>query len=202
MKKIFLALSIALTVFTSCSKEENVESVVETQEAYINATSKTTWNYYSLSENKLVGTGEENDSDNNSWAARQDWDFALCRYAIRTNSGAATTVNAKGGIYTFTNSVAFASISALPSDAQFISDKAITSSGMSGTVTVVKSDATVISFKTNEDGSLVMPPVYLQAPVYAFRSADGNSAYKLQFTQYQDENSATGHVRFIYSPIK
>ena len=73
---------------------------------------------------------------------------------------------------------------------------------MGGKTTMVKSNATVILFKKNNDGSMIMPPVYLQAPVYIFRTADGKDYYKLQFTQYQNENKVTGHVKFYSAKIK
>lgn len=201
MKKVFLALSIALVALVSCSKDDD-QPVLETTETYINATSNTTWNYYSFSTGKLVGTGEETAQDNDTWFSREDWDIAINKYNIRTNSGAATTVGANGGVYTCASSISFNSLNALPSEAQFAEDKAITSSGMGGDVTIVRSEATVILFKTNDDGSMIMPPVYLQAPVYVFRTADGKEYYKVQFTQYQDENKASGHVKFYSAQIK
>lgn len=202
--KIFLFTLFSMTIlgFTSCSKDDSTEQIpVETKEAYINATSKTTWHYFSLAENEVVGTGEENDSDNAAWAARQDWDVAVNRYLVRTNSGAATSVSAQGGVYSFEASTTFASVTTVPSGAIFVADKTVTSEGMAGTTTTIKSEATVILFKKNEDGSTVMPPVYLQAPVYIFRTSDGKDYYKVQFTQYQDENKETGHVKFYSAKI-
>lgn len=198
MKKLFLALSIALVAFAACSKDET-PVVEETNEVYINATSSTVWNYYSFSTGKLVGTGEE-DAE---WFARSDWDIAINKYNIRTNSGEATTKGAKGGVYTCGASVDFNSLTALPAEAQFATDKAVTSSGMGGSVTTtIRSDASVIMFKTNEDGSMIMPPVYLQAPVYIFRTAAGNEYFKVQFTQYLDENKVSGHVKFYSAQLK
>ncbi|MFV0397220.1 MAG: HmuY family protein [Bacteroidales bacterium] len=203
MKALFLSLSIVLLALTSCSKNDPVEEPpAVTKEAYIDATSKTTWHYFSLSENKVVGTGEETESDNQLWAARSDWDLAINRYSIRTNSGAATTVASKGGVYTFDAATVFSAVTAIPAGISFVADKAVTSEGMGGTTTMVKSAATVIVFKANDDGSLVMPPVYLQAPVYIFRTADGTEYFKVQFFQYQDENKVTGHVKFYSAQIK
>lgn len=202
--KIFLsALSLMVILgFSSCSKDDSTElPSAETKEAYINATSKTTWHYFSLAENKVVGTGEENTTDNTAWAARKDWDVAVNRYLVRTNSGAATSVSAQGGVYTFGASTTFNSVTAIPDGATFAADKAVTSEGMGGSTTVVQSVAAVILFKKNEDGSTIMPPVYLQAPVYIFRTADGKDNYKLQFAQYQDENKVTGHVKFYSAKI-
>lgn len=46
------------------------------------------WTYISLTEGKVVGTGKlGSDEDDSAWAARQDWDIALCNGAIRTNGG-------------------------------------------------------------------------------------------------------------------
>lgn len=194
---LLLTLSAAATLFTSCSKDNSIDKPeIETKESYINATSKTTWHYFSLSGNKVVGTGEQTEADNKTWAARTDWDFAVNRYEIRTNSGEATSVKATGGVYTFGAAVTFASVNEVPANAAFAADKAVTSNGMGGAVTTVKSEASVIVFKKNDDGSMIMPPVYLQAPVYIFRTADGKGHYKVQFTQYQDENKVTGHVKF------
>lgn len=203
MKKVFLALSIALVALVSCSEDNGqTPNVGETNESEIDATSKTTWNYYSLANNKIVGTGEETAADNSGWFAREDWDIAVNRYSIRTNSGTATTIEAKGGVYTFGSAITFNSVSALPENIQFITDKAITSEGMGGTTTTIKSEATVILFKKDETGASIMPAIYLQAPVYIFRTADGKQHYKVQFTQYQNENKVTGHVKFYSAQIK
>lgn len=201
MKKVFLALSVALATLVSCSNDDN-QSVTETKEVSIDATSKTSWNYYSFSTGKLVGIGEESAEDNAEWFARTDWDIAINKYNVRTNSGAATTAGSTGGVYTCGSSVVFNSLEAVPTGTQFVADKAITSSGMGGDVTVVRSEATVILFKTNDDGSMIMPPVYLQAPVYVFRTAESKEYYKVQFAQYQDENKVSGHVKFYSAQIK
>lgn len=203
--KIFLSalFSISLLGFTSCSKDDPTDQPPsETKEAYIGATSKTTWHYFSLSQNMVVGTGEESAADNAAWAVRTDWDIAVNRYLIRTNSGEATSASAQGGVYTFNAATAFNSVTAVPSGAAFAADKAVTSEGMGGTTTTIKSEATVILFKMNEDGSTIMPPVYLQAPVYIFRTSDGKECYKVQFTQYQDENKVAGHVKFYSAQIQ
>lgn len=203
-KMIFSALfAVAILGFTSCSKEDKAsQPPTETKETYIDATSKTTWHYFSLAENKIVGTGQENATDNQAWSARTDWDIAVNRYTLRTNSGASSSIGAQGGVHTFPAATTFGSVLSLPSDAVFVADKSVTSQGMGGaTTTVVRSEAAVILFKMNDDGSTIMPPVYLQAPVYVFRTANGQDHYKVQFTQYQDENKATGHVKFYSAKI-
>ena len=203
MKKIALALSLVIFALVSCEKEKNNgKTVGNTTEAYIVATSSTTWHYFSFDNNEVAGTGEENETDNATWFGRDDWDIAISRYSIRTNSGSATTINSQGGVYTFDEETTFSSVTEVPSDIIFSYDAPVTSSGHGGTTTTIKSGATVILFQTNEDGSLVMPPVYLQAPVYIFRSADGEKYYKVLFTQYQNDESVSGHVKFDFAEIE
>lgn len=46
------------------------------------------WTYISLTEGKVIGTGKlGSEEDDTAWAARIDWDIALCNGIIRTNGG-------------------------------------------------------------------------------------------------------------------
>lgn len=189
----------AMALLASCTKPGSNDKEPVSESSYIDATAKDVWQYWSFSQKKLVGSAD--DSANAEWFARKDWDIAISRYSIRTNSGAATTVGSQGGVYTFDASTAYADVKSVPQGASFAQDKEVTSEGMGGTTTTVKSEATVILFKKNSDGSLVMPPVYLKAPVYIFRSADGAHCYKVQFTQYQNSESVSGHVKFDWAEI-
>lgn len=201
MKKFFaLALAVMSIASTACKKEGN-KTTAPTKEMSVDATSKDTWNYISLATGEVIGTGADTEADNAKWRASKDWDMAVCRYSLRFNGGESTTAGAQGGVYTFPADVTFSSVTEVPADAIFATDKTVTSEGMSGTTVTVKSDATVILFKKNPDGSSVMPPVYLQAPVYAVRSADGTKIYKVQFTQYKDENNVSGMVMFDYASL-
>ncbi len=196
MKKLFFTLALAAVALVSCNKDEETPAVVETNSTYVDATSQTTWHYYSLSDNKVIGTGEETVEDNAKWFARTDWDIAICRYNVRTNSGDATTANAKGGV-AITTKYTLDEVTAVPADAEFNADEAVTSTGMGGiTTTKIFSDATVIQFKKDAEGNSIMPPVYEQSPVYVFRTADGAANYKVIFTQYVNAESVTGHVKF------
>ena len=198
---LFLIIISSALSFTSCSKDGDNTKLGETKEVYINATSTTAWNYYSFSKNSVVGTAEESEINNSVWAARKDWDIAIRHYIVRTNSGKSTTAGAKGGVLTYDANTSYSSVLNVPSNAQFTTDKSITFNDMNGTITLVRSDATVILFKKNEDGSTAMPPVYLPAPVYIFRTANGKNYYKVQFTQYMNESNVTGHVKFNMARI-
>ena len=199
MKNFIFICAAALSLAAiSCQKIKN-EASQPVQEASIDATSKTTWTYFSLVKGQTVGTGEENEADNALWAARADWDFAVMRYNIRTNSGTSSSKGAKGGI--FASDKTFDALQTIPSAGAFTVDRIVTSAGMGGVTSTSESGATVITFKTNPDGSKVMPPVYLKAPVYVVRSADGSGFYKVEFTQYQDENKVTGKVKFKFAEL-
>lgn len=80
------ASSIALMILCSaCVREGSVsdEDRVMRIELQDNV-----WTYISLTEGKVVGTGKlGSEEDDSAWAARQDWDIALCNGAIRTNGG-------------------------------------------------------------------------------------------------------------------
>ncbi len=187
-----LLLTGLLSMATSC--DNNKEPEAETAEVAVDATETGVWHYFSFTTGAEVGTGKES-ADNAAWFARKDWDIAFNKYSIRTNSGAATTVGAQGGVYTFADDVTFANAN-LPSGATFVVDKVILTESMGGDVETVKSEATVILFKKNADGETIMPPVYLKAPVYAFRTADGLGIYKVEFTQYKDAENVSGKILF------
>lgn len=198
MKKQVLIAALAALAMTACSENKN-EGGTDPSEAKtysVEATASGTWHYFSLAQGREVGTGAENETDNAAWFARGDWDLAFNKYKIRTNSGEATTIGSKGGVIVLGAGVPFDSVAEVPSGAQFAADKAVTSSGMGGTTTTMQSEAQVITFKTNEDGSLVMPPVYLKAPVCIFRTADGSKTFKVEFTEYQNDEGKSGYIVF------
>lgn len=209
MKKNILTLTIlAVTlIFAACRNNSNDTVTPPTvepnaQEAYIDATSRTTWHYFSFAQNKFIGSGEDNAQDNTAWFARNDWDMAICRYTIRTNSGQATTIDSKGGVYKCSSDIKFNTLLTLPSNITFATDREITTQGSGGTsTTTIKSEAETIGFKTDDSGNMIMPPIYIQAPVCIFRTADGQNTYKVEFTQYQNENKVSGHVKFNYAKL-
>ncbi len=203
MKKTFLFLAAALFAFSfsSCSNNDDPTPPGETTEGYINANSSTIWQYYSFAKNEVVGSAEGNETNDALWAARKDWDIAIRRLYIRTNGGTSTSVNAQGGVYTFDANTGFGSIANVPSSAAFVLDAVVTYAGMGGDVTTSQSKAQVVEMKKNDDGSTIMPPVYLKKPVYIFRTADGNNYYKVEFTQYVNESAALGHVKFNMAQI-
>jgi len=86
--KRFLIIAALLSLFlSSCDKSgkkepEQVEGEVEF------LSQKGRWTYISLENATIVGTGILGDSSSDAaWAARDDWDIAICDSLIRTNGG-------------------------------------------------------------------------------------------------------------------
>jgi len=207
-----VALSFAVASCDKGDDDKGGNPVGTTDEKYIDATSKTAWHYYSFAEGKVVGSADESAENNAAWAARTDWDIAVRRLNVRTNSGASSTKGAKGGVYTFdaagadkfgniTATTKFDAVTAVPAATEFVADKAFTLPTMGGgTETVVRSTAVAVQLWNDANGP-VMPPNYKPAPVYIFRTADGAGHYKVQFTQYFSDDKKSGHVKFNVAQI-
>ena len=88
MKKAvyFMAAAAALLALSSCSKEQGNGGGEggNVLEASVNASESGVWQYFSFADNKVVGSGKEDETDNAAWAARTDWDIAISRYSIVT----------------------------------------------------------------------------------------------------------------------
>ncbi len=197
MKTTVLFLTLALFLVVSCSKDDDSEPTTgETKTVNIDASSDSTWHYFSFSEQQFIGSGTEDPATNEEWFARDDWDIAIMRYYVRTNSGEATTIGSQGGVYTCDEDMEFDTLEEIPAGATFETDQTVTQSSHGTTYDIVLSSAQVIQFQLNPDGSLVMPPVYLPSPVYIFKTADGEDTYKVNFTQYINADGQSGHVEF------
>lgn len=83
LKSAFL---IALMILcSSCVREDSVSNEDRVMRIELQ---DNVWTYISLTEGKVIGTGQlGSEEDDSSWASREDWDIALCNGAIRTNGG-------------------------------------------------------------------------------------------------------------------
>ncbi len=213
-----LATTILAISFTSCNDDDPASTPPgNTKEAFIDAGSETIWQYYSFAENKIVGSAEGNAENDAAWAKRKDWDIAIRRMYIRTNSGTSTTVAANGGVFTFDINntdklgniipvTSFASIQNIPDNVSITPDTVVTYGGHGGNITTSQSNAIVVAMEkkideTTKEIVTAMPPIYRKMPVYIFRSADGSNYYKVEFTQYKDENNKSGQDKFNYAQI-
>jgi len=92
MKKFFFLIAICLLF--SCNNDQKAEpEQVEGEIEFISQRGR--WTYISLEDAKVVGVGNLGDSASDAaWAARDDWDIAICDSLIRTNGG--TSGHGKG----------------------------------------------------------------------------------------------------------
>ncbi|MDE7356198.1 MAG: HmuY family protein [Rikenellaceae bacterium] len=203
MKKIFALMMSAGLLVSGCGKSDGGDEpfVGQTIEAGVDASQNGLWHYFSFKTGEFVGTGQESTADNIKWRDSKEWDMAVCRYNLRFNGGASTAVGSEGGVYICADGVGFENVKSA-AGVDFELDRQMTVEGMGGSSTVVQSPATVVEFKRNEDGDMIMPPVYLKAPVYVVRTADGNSYYKVEFTQYKDADGVSGKVEFRYAEVE
>lgn len=97
MKKVkILSLILAASLCCACNHNESKEPVIEA-EVTIHKLDNGKWLYFSIKDGETVGTSTFlSDEEDKLWAARSDWDFAICGDYIKTNSG--TSGNGKGGI--------------------------------------------------------------------------------------------------------
>ncbi len=210
MKKTFFAILLAAATLVGCkdNKQPDPETLNETK-IHLDYDAKT-WYYYSFATKSFVGSGLS--ADDAKWFARTDWDFAICEYELRTNSGTSTTASAKGGAHR-SDKTKLADITSIPST--YTVDTEFSSTGMGGVVTVKSQTIFDPNYKyygvvdymknptdpTSPDMS-GPGPTYLQAPVYVFKTANGESFYKVLFTKYTTDvtgaNPEPGIVEFSY----
>lgn len=185
----------------------------------LNASDYTNWHYFSFADNKVVKpntpddtvsikdiktedifTGEIIDAKQVDYkigaamGSNTDWDIAICRYMVRTNSGSAAS--GKGGVYTFPEGTDYHTLTALPSGATFAPDSIRNAAGMSNDK-LMKPIAAVRTTKM-----VGMPPKYEDPPLYAFRSADGRRTYAVDFISYKNAEGHSGYVSFQFKEIK
>ncbi|MBF1082063.1 MAG: hypothetical protein HXL34_06385 [Prevotellaceae bacterium] len=99
-KHIIFSLLAALVLLVSCSdgadNSASGQAVGKSGEMSVTA-NDAVWTYYSIEQNKVMGTSVFGDSTADSqWKQRTDWDIAICGDLIRTNSGTSGTGN--GGL--------------------------------------------------------------------------------------------------------
>ena len=99
-KHIIFSLLASLVLLASCSDgtDNSVSGQAVGKSGEMNVTANDgVWTYYSIEQNKVMGTSVFGDSTADSqWKQRTDWDIAICGDLIRTNSGTSGTGN--GGL--------------------------------------------------------------------------------------------------------
>ena len=178
---------------TEMEIKENKFSQVKTVEY-------TEWAYIDLSARKVtsVQIGEEYESQ-----IPEEWDFAIHRYDIKTNGGAAFQTS-------YTNIDDFIAAGKLPEAEKFVEDEWTTNKiaiDMSGMMdgNIIYTDSyynAVLSSWLNVDTS-TMPPIYtMSSQVYLLRLKD-NTYAAIRFTNYTNAKGIKGYIDFDFSyPIE
>lgn len=102
MKRYFAGICLIVSLmFAGCSNKDadpaDVPAPVEVNTLTVEGLSEDAWTYISFENGKVVGSSElGNEEEDAAWAARKDWDIALCGKLLKTNSG--TSGEGQGGI--------------------------------------------------------------------------------------------------------
>lgn len=183
--------------------DDPIETEMEIKEnkfSQVKTVEYTEWAYIDLSARKVttVQIGEEYESQ-----IPEEWDFAIHRYDIKTNGGAAFQTS-------YTSIDDFIAAGKLPEAEKFVEDEWTTSKiaiDMSGMMegNIVYTDSyynTVLSSWLNVDTS-TMPPIYtMSSQVYLLRLKD-NTYAAIRFTNYTNAKGIKGYIDFDFSyPIE
>ena len=183
--------------------DDPIETEMEIKEnkfSQVKTVEYTEWAYIDLSARKVttVQIGEEYEEE-----IPEEWDFAIHRYDIKTNGGAACQTD-------YTSIDDFIAAGKLPETGKFVEDEwttnkiAIDMSGMmEGNIVYMDSYYnTVLSGWLNVDTS-TMPPIYtMSSQVYLLRLKD-NTYAAIRFSNYTNAQGIKGYIDFDFSyPIE
>lgn len=94
--KIILSLFIVCGLCCGCNRGGGHEPAVAS-EVTIHGLEEGRWVYFSIKDGATVGSSTFlSESEDAEWAARTDWDFAICGDYLKTNGG--TSGKGSGGI--------------------------------------------------------------------------------------------------------
>ncbi|MDE6162873.1 MAG: HmuY family protein [Bacteroides sp.] len=156
----------------------------------------TEWAYIELSNRKVttVPIGEEYESQ-----IPEDWDFAIHRYDIKTNEGAACQTS-------YTSIDDLKTSGKLPDEKDFVEDEwttdkiAIDMSGMmDGNIVYTESYRNAVLSGWLDVNTSTMPPVYTMSnQVFLIRMKD-NTYAAIRFTNYMNARGIKGYIDFDFS---
>lgn len=201
--KFLTLLLIAGTIsFTSCKKDDD-EPVVETPDSTIKTGDislsstqmyKDHWVYFSF-----TTLAEVAGIDSTNYTTKTNWDIAFHSRLGRTNSGASTSVDAKGGLAK-AGTTNFDIVDKALGGYTLADDSVsiVTGIGNYGPTYKKVSGNTYFNDAFDVDHSQ-QPPVYTPTKeVYIVKTADGKYA-KIQITSYFNDEGESGHITFKYA---
>ncbi len=200
-----LILAMSVSLFSGCNgifswiydpaPQKTTFGFVETDPTthsgtiYIDATDYVKWTYIHLAEMKIDTSNAKNDIE------PADWDFAIHRYDVKTNNGAAMETD-----YTSIDQIIEGniSLSGVFTPDTFSKVMVDVSDMMNGNIEYADSYINPVLNKWLDVNTDQMPPIYtLSNKVYILQLSNDQYA-ALQFTNYMSSTSAKGFVTIRY----
>lgn len=182
--KLTLLLFSFVVILSSCDKDENDPTKLESFTVIVDATSYTDWVYFSFSAGDEVAVADPQTS--------ADWDIGIKRNHFKTNSG--TSGNGNGGAYD-AGVVDFDTFSQAPAD------------GYTVDTSIDVFDFGTMEYSPEPGNTLLetwgeftddMPPTLVPSDkVFVVKAADGSYAKMIVQNYYGAEGS--GYVTFTYA---
>jgi hypothetical protein len=186
MKTIFYLLPVLILLSVSCTKKDT-NPPIEAQTFEINATSTTTWKYFSFASNDTITVADPLTST--------DWDLAFQRYRIKTNSG--KSGNGSGGAANSyqMGQAGFDALKLVSDTATFVTDDSIQIAVQQGYATYVVNPKlyTWFTIELATQGTQIVPSDY----IYIVRTGTGKYA-KVWIKSYYSATNVSGHVTIEY----
>jgi hypothetical protein len=185
MRKFYF-VPVILLLLAGCTKEES-KTPIEAQTFEVNATSSTTWKYFSFEMNDTL---EISDPLNST-----DWDLAFQRYRIRTNGGKSGNGLGKAANSYETGQAGFDALKIVPDTSTFVVDDTMRIAIVQGYATYIVNPKLYswFSLEMATQGTQIVPSDY----IYIVQTARGEFA-KVWFKSYYSATNQSGYVTFQY----
>lgn len=185
------ALCLSITLFTSCEKDPDPDPTpVGIKSVTIDASDFSDWKYFSFATGRQIPAAEVGDYETSK--TKTNWDIAIHRGDIRTNSGLSGSGN--GGALK-ANGTKLDDVRTIPTTGYTTDVEAQIMIEMGEDGYRTQSRNTVLADWYKSEG---MPPTYtVNDYVYIVKTADGKYA-TVKFSDYTNDAGAGGHVSFSY----
>jgi hypothetical protein len=185
MRKFYF-IPVILLLVAGCVKEES-KTPIEAQTFEVNATSTTTWKYFSFEANDTV---EISDPLNST-----EWDLAFQRYRIRTNGGKSGNGMGKAANSSEKGQSGFDALNFVPDTSTFVADDTMSIAIVQGYATYIVNPKlyTWFTMEMATQGTQIVPSDY----IYFVQTARGKYA-KVWFKSYYSSTNKSGYVTFQY----
>jgi len=186
MKKIVYLSVAVIGLFIACKKEDT-KPAIQSQTFEINATSKTSWRYFSFAQNDTIAVTDS--------ASSNEWDLAFQRNNIKTNGG-----KSGNGMGSAANSyqkgqTGFDALKLVPDTSTFISDDSVVVP-IQGSYTIYVINPVLFTWftmQTADQGTQIVPT----DNIYIVKTGTGKFA-KVWFKSYYNAYATSGYVTIQY----